>query len=192
MQKYNYFFLDRDGVILTNGIVNEPSDLKFIDGALEFIDGALKAFRLLTLTGCESYITTNEHVEAGYVTKKTLLLIHMEMCRKIGEVGQLNGVFYCRHKDPCRCRKPKPGLIERAMKRNKLLHKKKDCCLIGDYITDWQAAEAAGIQPIAVKTGRYSEPEVAKYVTEHNIPLYPDMLAAVEALADPVRCGGRI
>ena len=34
---------------------------------------------------------------------------------------------------------------------------------VGDYITDWQAAMAVGVIPIAVRTGRYTEPEVKEF-----------------------------
>ena len=182
MREFNYFFLDRDGVINENNYVNSPSDFTFIDSSLE-------AFEYLHKTGCDSIIITNQGgIEAGYLTEATLLEIHREMLSMITAAGgDIKEIYYCPHLEfPCECRKPKPGLIERAMKFNSLLHRKKDCCFIGDFITDWQAAEAAGIQPIAVKTGRYEEPEVAEYVAIQRIPLYENLLAAVHALADTI------
>ena len=182
MKTYNHFFLDRDGVINQNGFVNTPDDFKFIDGALD-------AFGILKMTGCHAYIITNQGgIEAGYVTEETLLDIHAGMLKTVHAAGgKIDGIYYCPHlKSPCDCRKPKPGLIQRAIKLHSLSFKLNDCCFIGDYITDWQAAEAAGIQPVAVKTGRYEKPEVQKYIREHGIPLFENLLAAVELLADPI------
>ena len=179
---YNYFFLDRDGVINKNAFVNSPDEFEFIDGSLE-------AFRYLKGTGCDAFIVKNQGgIEAGYITESTLLEIHKEMLHAIQEIGGwVRGIYYCPHlREACACRKPKPGLIEKAIKAYDLRFKKQHCCLIGDYITDWQAAKAAGIQPIAVKTGRYAEPDVAEYVEAQGIPLFPNLLHAVEALADPI------
>lgn len=182
-KQYNHFFLDRDGVINKNAFVNHPSEFEFIDGALE-------AFRLLKDYGCQSFVVTNQGgIEMGYLSETTLLAIHAEMLKAIDAAGGgLDGIYYCPHlKVSCECRKPQPGLIEKAIEQHYLTRRRKDSCFIGDYITDWQAAEAAGIQPIAVKTGRYAEsPKVAEYVAEHEIPLYDDLLAAVEALADTI------
>ena len=179
---YNHFFIDRDGVINENAFVNTPDDF-------EFIEGSLTAFYELKLSGCSAYIITNQGgIEAGYLTEGDLMDIHSKMLKFVNDMdGKIDGIFYCPHlKTPCECRKPKPGLIDRAIKLHSLSLRKNDCCLIGDYITDWQAAEAAGIQPIAVQTGRYSEPEAEAYVKIHDIPFYPNLLAAVEALADPI------
>ena len=59
---YNYFFLDRDGVINTNGFVNTPDEFEFIDGSLE-------ALKKLFQFGCQSFVITNQGgLEAGYLT----------------------------------------------------------------------------------------------------------------------------
>ena len=37
-RKFNYFFLDRDGVINTNGFVNTPSELEFLPQVFEALE----------------------------------------------------------------------------------------------------------------------------------------------------------
>jgi D-glycero-D-manno-heptose 1,7-bisphosphate phosphatase len=77
------------------------------------------------------------------------------MHRAVGLVGgRIDAVFYCPHamEANCRCRKPKPGLLEDIGKRFNTSLKNVPC--IGDSQRDLEAAAAVGGQPILVLTGK--------------------------------------
>lgn len=176
---FKNFFLDRDGVINTNGFVNRPDQFQFIQGSRE-------ALQILTDSECRAFIITNQGgIEAGFLTEATLQEIHAQMIGSVEAIGgQIDAIYYCPHlKQPCECRKPQPGLILKAIAEYNLQDSLDECCFIGDYITDWQAAQNAGIQPIAVSTGRCKQPDAVAFLKAHGIPLYENLLAAVVALA---------
>ena len=176
---YKYFFLDRDGVINTNAFVNTPDDFQFIGGSRE-------ALQILTDSECRVFVITNQGgIEAGYLTEATLHEIHAHMLASVEAIGgRIDAIEYCPHlKHPCTCRKPQPGLILKTIAEYNLHDALDECCFIGDYLTDWQAALSAGIQPIAVATGRAKAPESVAFLKENGIPLYENLLAAVIALA---------
>ena len=175
---FNFFFLDRDGVINTNAFVNTPRDF-------EFLPKSLDALQRLNELGKKVCIATNQGgVEAGHITRETLREIHMKMCASVMEAGgRIDKIYYCPHlKTECECRKPKPGMLLQGLKDFNLQDAKDKCCFVGDWQTDWQAAIAAGIQPIAVTSGREWESEQGEFIIEHGIPAYPTLYDAVLAL----------
>ena len=171
------FFLDRDGVINTGGYVNTVDDFQFIDGSLE-------AIRLLTEHGHPLFIVTNQGgIEAGFLTEYDLFCIHEYM---VGQIRVFGGtiirVYHCPHlKQVCECRKPKPGTLYRAAEDFGNIDL-NNAYLVADYITDWQAAAAAGVTPIAVRTGRYAEPEVQDFIEKNDIKTFDNVLAVAEVL----------
>lgn len=62
----------------------------------------------------------------------------------------MDGVFVCPHtpEDGCDCRKPRPGLFFQAEKALSIDLSRS--IMIGDTISDLQAARAAGIEKIAL------------------------------------------
>lgn len=143
--------LDRDGVINENrdDYVTRCEDFRFLPGSLE----ALAALRGL---GLRLTICTNQPaVGRGLLAQQTLDAIHGRMlsrCRRAGAI--VDAVLTCPHApaDACVCRKPRPGLLLRAMT---LLGARPDHCIaVGDSIADLLAAHAAGVPFILVRTGR--------------------------------------
>ena len=170
------FFLDRDGVINTGGFVNGIDDFEFIPGSLEAIE-------LLSKQGHALFIMTNQGgIEAGYMTEDTLKDIHDYMINQIREFGGwVQKVYHCPHlKEACDCRKPKPGMLIRAMTEFRI--DLSDAYFVGDYITDWQAATSVGVTPIAVRTGRYAEPEVKNFIRKNHIKTFDNLLAVAQEL----------
>ncbi|WP_284454660.1 HAD-IIIA family hydrolase [Actinomadura madurae] len=76
-------------------------------------------------------------------------------------LGRIDVWEFCPHDggDGCGCRKPRPGLIERAAER--LGVAPSDCAVIGDIGGDVEAAAAAGARGILVPTGRTRAAEIA-------------------------------
>ena len=165
---FDFWFLDRDGVINTNAFVNTPNEL-------EFLPQVFDAFQLLNQRAKGIYITTNQGgIEAGYLTEETLHEIHRDMTLAVeANRGRIDKIYYCPHlKTECECRKPKPGMLLQGLKDFNLHTAKDACCFVGDWQTDWQAAIAAGIQPIAVSSGRKWTYEQVGFIKAHGIPNY--------------------
>ena len=68
---------------------------------------------------------------------------------------ELENVYFCPHKskDNCECRKPKTGLIQKAMKDFDGMIDLNESFFIGDKTCDIKCGENAGIKTILVKTG---------------------------------------
>ena len=163
-------FLDRDGVINKNGFVNSVADFEFIDGSLE-------AITRMTSAGHDIFIITNQGgIEAGYLTEEDLDAIHAHMFQAIrADGGRIQDLFYCPFsKTYSDRRKPNVGMLLQAQQKYGIDF--DNAYFVGDYITDFQCAHNAMIRPIAVRTGRYSEPEVTDYISKHQIPLFDDLL----------------
>jgi D-glycero-D-manno-heptose 1,7-bisphosphate phosphatase len=86
---------------------------------------------------------TREAVEAMHVKMRSLLpsLDRIETCYHAGE----------RHRDPCDCRKPRPGMILRAAAELKI--DLGASYVIGDRWRDIDCARAAGCRAILIKRG---------------------------------------
>ena len=171
-------FLDRDGVINQNGFVNSIADFEFIDGSLE-------AITRMTSAGHDIFIVTNQGgIEAGYLTEDDLRAIHTHMRNAIQvDGGRIQEIFYCPYyKTESDRRKPNIGMLLEAQRKYDIDF--ENAYFVGDYITDFQCACNAMVRPIAVRTGRYSEPEVKAYITKHQIPLFDDLLQFALYLID--------
>ena len=166
-------FLDRDGTINEDvGYLNSLERLVFIPGALD-------AIRLLSRAGYQIAIVTNQAgVALGMIPERVLQELNAVIDQRIKDAGgNVAGWFICPHdKDTCDCRKPKPGLFNQAFEA--LPVDKSKSFYIGDKTSDMQAAEAAGLRGILVRTG-YGEGELAK----HNGRV-PGAVLAVANLAE--------
>jgi len=146
-----YVMLDRDGVI------NYDSD-DFIKSADEWnpLPGSLEAIALLNEHGYKVVVITNQSgLGRGLYNETALAEIHTKMHRLTKEKGgKIEAVYYCPHlpEDNCACRKPKPGLLKDFAKEKS--QSLAELYFIGDKLADIQAAEAAGANPILVKTGK--------------------------------------
>jgi D-glycero-D-manno-heptose 1,7-bisphosphate phosphatase len=169
-------FLDRDGVIN----YNRPGHIKSL---AEFIllPGALQALRLLTCTGMRMVVISNQSaINRGLVSQGTVEEIHrhlVEWTRAAG--GWIDAVCYCPHRpdEGCKCRKPRPGMLVAAARRLNIDLTRS--YLVGDAVSDVQAALAVGAQPLMVLTGqgRAQAPMLSSAGLPH-IPLFRDLLEA--------------
>lgn len=179
-------FLDRDGVINQDtGYVGSVDDFHFIDGVIE-------AMQLLKKKGyCLVVVTNQSGIARGYFTEEAFMQLTEWMDWSLADRDvDLDGIYYCPHhpeasveayRQQCDCRKPAPGMLLDAAK-----HLKLDMAasyLVGDKLSDLQAAKAAGVgHPMLVKSGQ-SLDESAVGQAE---AVYDDLLAfakAVPALA---------
>lgn len=169
-------FLDRDGVICENRPDHVKSWAEF-----RFLPGALPALRRLSVAPFSIVVVTNQAiVHRGMAPAAVVDEIHQRMIREIQQAGgRVDAVYYCPHRpeEGCFCRKPKPGLLFQAARD--LGIRLEDSYLIGDALTDVEAALAAGCQPMLVRTGRgalYAEQVLRRYP---EVPIFQDLFEAV-------------
>ena len=134
-------FLDRDGVINYDyGYISKVEDFKIIPGVFD-------ALKRLQMIGFKLIIFTNQSgIGRGIITNEGYDEVneYMKSTFKKNKINILE-VFHCPHlpKDNCKCRKPKPGMIQLAMKKFEIDVNRS--IVIGDKPTDIQAGIAAGI-----------------------------------------------
>jgi len=170
--------LDRDGVI------NQDSD-DFIKSPDEWIPipGSLEAIARLNREGWRVVVATNQSgVSRGLFDMDMLNRIHEKMLQMVrSKGGEIDGIFFCPHgpDDSCRCRKPRPGMLEEIARRFRI--KLNGVPAIGDSERDLVAARGAMASPILVKTGKGRR--TLKSSTElEGVPVYADLAAVVDAL----------
>ena len=167
--------LDRDGVINfdSEDYIKHPDEWQPIPGALEAIA------RLQTVV--DGGICTNQSgVGRGLYDLETLEAIHKKMDRTLAACGgYLPNVHYCPHlpEAGCHCRKPKPGLLEDAMKA--LGKKPASTLFAGDSARDLDAAVAAKCLPVLLLTGNGSS-------TAEKLETTPLTFKNLASLADAV------
>lgn len=180
-KKIDGFLLDRDGVIN-----HERADYVKQWSEFEFLPSALPALQRLATLGVPILVITNQSVIGrGLVSGATIQRIHrqaQDVIEKHG--GRIDGFFVCPHHpdEKCACRKPKPGLLVQAASRFEL--ELANCLFIGDSITDFQAAQAAGCQSILVASGRQGSQLHKLLGSMTPPPIVPDLAAAVAIICE--------
>lgn len=171
-------FLDRDGVINENraDYVKSWSEVAFLSGAFDALRRLAEAEFLVLL------ITNQSAVGRGIISKEEALDINRRVVETIrAKGGRIDATYLCPHHpgENCGCRKPQPGLLLQAADELDLDLGRS--YLVGDAMTDMQAAEAAGVKGVLVLTGRGQE-QVRKAGLADSSPwlVVADLGAAVD------------
>ena len=175
-------FIDRDGVI------NEERDFVHTVEDFAFLDGAVAALRHLQAAGYLLVVVTNQSgIARGLYAEADYLTVTAHMRGRLLAAGvTLDGVEYCphlpdapvaRYRLDCNCRKPRPGMLLRAI--DQLGIDARASVLIGDRAADIQAGREAGI-------GRCCLVRSGKPLADSDAALadavYDDLASCVEAL----------
>ncbi len=145
-------FLDRDGVInerILNGYVTAWRQFRFIDHAVATLR-ELSRLRLPILV-----VSNQSGVGRGALSRHDLEQITRRFVSALGRHSvRIDGVYYCPHHpdEGCSCRKPKPGLLLQAARDWQI--DLRASVMIGDAITDIQAAQAAGCRGILLASNQ--------------------------------------
>lgn len=148
-------FLDRDGVInrmvynIEFGLVDSPQNAD----QFQLLPGVAAAIRLINEMGFLAVVVSNQPgIAKGKYTKAVLEEMTRKMHRQLAESRtRLDAVYYCLHhpearleeyRGICDCRKPKPGLLQKAA--TELGVDLQASYMIGDGLSDIQAGEAVG------------------------------------------------
>lgn len=179
-------FLDRDGTIN----VERADYVKSVD---EFVllTGALDALVKLAAFAVPIIVITNQSVIGrGIVSQKQIDEVHEHLQGLVRTAGgRIDAIYLCPHRpdDGCDCRKPKPGLLQAAAADLRLDLGR--CILIGDSVTDLQAAYAAGSHPLMVRTGRQARQLAQLAEVDPDVMVMDDLAAAVEWMTQRLAAG---
>lgn len=183
-------FIDRDGVLNEErAFVHRIEDFVFLPGAIEGLRALQAAGYLLVVITNQSGIARGLYSEAEYQA------LTAQMCERLQAAGiRLDAVQYCphladapleRYRVDCDCRKPKPGMLKRAI--DALDIDPAASFLVGDRLSDIEAGRAAGLgRCILVRTG-YPLPDEAVARAD---AVYDDLLAGVGATLSAPRLRG--
>jgi len=153
MKRRQFVVLDRDGTIIAERhYLSEP-------GQIEFLPGACRGLRLMLEIGLGLVLVTNQSgVGRGFLDEAHLDLIHQQFREFLkAEEIHLDGIYFCPHmpEDDCSCRKPRPGLIERAAKE--LDFDLQASFVVGDKPADIEMGRRVRATTFLVRTGYGSE-----------------------------------
>jgi heptosyltransferase-2 len=154
-------FLDRDGTIIEDlGYLGDPAGIRFLPGAVE-------ALRALQQAGFQLVLVTNQAgVARGLISEADVRRVNDRLAALLTEAGvHLDGIYSCPHhpeygppeyRRDCDCRKPKPGMIQRAIRDLGLDPARS--VVIGDHLSDAALARAfPGMRGVMLRTGHGAE-----------------------------------
>ena len=152
-KRRQFAVLDRDGtIIIERHYLSDPCEI-------EFLPGAVNGLRQLRALGLGLVVVTNQSgVGQGFFDEAQLELIHRRLAALLQAEGiELEGIYFCPHRPDtgCRCRKPKPGLIERAARD--LDFDLAASFVIGDKPADIEMGRQVGAATFLVRTGYGTE-----------------------------------
>ena len=167
-------FLDRDGTITEEkDFISKIEEIKFIPGSKE-------ALKMLQGLGYKLVIVSNQSgIARGIMTGEQVEKVNSFILKELDKEGiKIEGIYYCPHHpdENCDCRKPRTGLIRKALQDHPL--KLKDAWVIGDKLSDVLLGKNIKGKSILVLTG-YGQG--TKQKIESNAEVYdwhkPDYIA---------------
>ncbi len=149
-------WLDRDGTVVDDpGYLADPEKLVLLEGAADAI-AELNRKQLAVVL-----ITNQSGIARGLMSRETVDAIHAALIAELRRHdAELEGIFLCPHLPPelvpanevaCDCRKPRPGLVERA--RDELGLAALSGVVVGDKVADLQLGETLGLPALLVLSG---------------------------------------
>jgi D-glycero-D-manno-heptose 1,7-bisphosphate phosphatase len=169
--------LDRD-----NTINYMPPEKRYLYGndPIQLLRTTGKAIQILNQRSIKAVVASNQQgialAEYPQMTCASVDLYNQRLNTCLMEVGAHIDRFYiCPHRDAdnCTCRKPKPGLILRALEEYEILP--SEAVMIGNNQSDMDAGLAAGVRTIAV-------PYPPNTAIRPDVPSFPTLLQAVKAI----------
>ena len=147
-------FIDRDGTISEEvGYVNHPSRFRLFPYSSE-------AIRILNNNEWLAILVTNQAgVARGYFSEDVIARVHEQLQHELRD-AHLDAIYYCAHhpsvgeapyRVECDCRKPKPGLIDRAAQDFEI--DRSASWMVGDRYGDVELAHNAGLRSAFVRSG---------------------------------------
>ncbi len=175
-------FLDRDGTMIRDvGYLNQADQL-------QVLPGVPTALRLLRGAGFLLVVVTNQSAVArGRLTEENLCAINRRLNTLLGEFeAGVDAFYYCphlpagtvgRYARACDCRKPSPGMLERAARELDI--DLQASYSVGDSERDVEAGRRAGCRTIRLGDCREGAAETSADAC------VPDLAAAAHLILRP-------
>lgn len=150
-EKTKAVFLDRDGVLN-----QEMGDYVCRIEDFHILEYNIEALKQLQDKGYLLIVATNQGgLAKGWYTEQQLSEMHQKLRETFNAGGvELTDIYYCPHHPDytgeCDCRKPKPGLLLRAIEKYNIDPSKS--YFIGDRERDVEAGTAAGVKGILINS----------------------------------------
>lgn len=175
-------FLDRDGVLNEN----RPDYVKSVE-EVEIIPSSLEAVRRLNAAGFLTIVVTNQSaVGRGVATMREAQAVQCHILSEYASNGApLTAAYLCPHAPDagCDCRKPEPGMLFRAAREHRIDLTRS--YMVGDAVTDVQAALAAGVRPLMVRSGLgFGQEPLLRELGFLEVPVFPDLASAAEFILE--------
>lgn len=149
-------FLDRDGTINEEmGYINHPDRFHIFP----FVPESIKIFNRLNLFVI--VVTNQSGVARGYFPESLVKQLHKKLITDMKQQGaHIDDIYYCphhplegnvRYRKECQCRKPNPGMINKAVDEHYIDLKRS--YMIGDRYKDVLFAKKLNIKSGFVLTG---------------------------------------
>lgn len=176
-------FLDRDGTIIEEvGYLDSP-------GRMTVFPWSGPAIRLLNEAGLAVIVVTNQAgIARGLFGEDTVAAVHEALSAELARASaRIDAYYYCPHHPDgsveayaraCRCRKPEPAMIERAVRELDLDPARS--FVVGDRWLDIALARNVGARGLLVRSGYGRDEE----------PQPPDGMAA-DAVVDDLFAAAR-
>ncbi len=188
MKSERAFFLDRDGVLV------EDVDLLTNANQIRVLPGVVEALQAIHEHGYLSVVVTNQTVLArGLIDEAELSRVHAHLRQMLVEAGAppVSAFYVCphhphadvaRYRVDCACRKPKPGLLERASED--LGIDLSISFMIGDRLSDVAAGKRAGCITALIESGAHRAPPIVGMPSDPPAPdhRFADLRQAVHTL----------
>jgi D-glycero-D-manno-heptose 1,7-bisphosphate phosphatase len=176
-------FLDRDGTLMVDKVyLADPAGVELVPG----IGDALRRARQL---GFQLFLFTNQSgIGRGYHTIEDTHRVNARFEELLGlpaPVFDDTCIAPEAPGQPVAYRKPSPRFILEMIAQHGL--DPKQCYMVGDALSDIQAALNAGIHPVLVRAGK-TDPATLPEVTRHRVPVF-DSVAAFVATLQPGPAG---
>jgi len=157
-------FLDRDGTLI--------EEVGYLDRLerVELYPWTIDAIRGLNRAGLRVVLVSNQSgVARGFCTEDVVDQVHRHMASLLDAGGaRIDAYYYCPHHPDgkvagyairCECRKPSPGLVERAVREFGIDPARS--FVVGDRWLDVALARRVGARGVLVRTG-YGAAEEAR------------------------------
>jgi heptosyltransferase-2 len=149
-------FLDRDGTLIEERGYADRLEL------IELFPWTADAIRLLNHAGFATVVVTNQSaIGHGIIDESFLQQVHELIDTRLAAGGaKIDAYYFCPHhpeatlaqyRAVCRCRKPAPGMIERACREMQLDPARS--VMVGDKWLDVACGHHAGTRAVLVRSG---------------------------------------
>jgi D-glycero-D-manno-heptose 1,7-bisphosphate phosphatase len=176
-------FLDRDGVL------NEKlPEGRYVSSLSHFhlVPGVADAISKMNHAGVRVLVVSNQRgVALGLYTSETVRAIHDQFQHRLSfHEARVDGFYFCPHDEgQCHCRKPLPGLFERAVADFPDIDP-RTCAMIGDSLSDIEFGRRLGMRTIFLEGDSSRQKPSAQAARELADMRFSSLPEAVDSLLE--------